>query len=283
MPRVSVAVPVYNGAALLEESLACIAGQTMRDFEVILSDNGSTDATPEICARYAAQDSRFRHIRHETTSGPLENFLFARDQATAPYFLWRAHDDLSSETYLAVLADLLDRRAETVLAVSDIRREASPGTTRRDFPYRPDDAGPRLTRLWAQMFRSSSSWYYGMWRREACIAVTEEIRALHPDVWASDHLTLFALALRDGIRGSHETRFSQRIIRAARPVVPWENLRFAQMTDQNARFHAACLHLLGQSTLTGPERAMVRLWLPFYVRRRCHPWRRMLKARITRP
>jgi glycosyltransferase involved in cell wall biosynthesis len=254
----------------------------MRDFEVILSDNGSTDATPEICARYAAQDSRFRHLRRQTTVGPIENFLFARDQATAPYFLWRAHDDLSSETYLSVLADLLDQRTDTLLAVGDIRREASPGTTQRDFPYRPDDAGPRMKRLWAQMFRSSSSWYYGMWRREACIAVTEEIWALHPDVWATDHLTLFALALRDGIRGSHATQFSQRIIHAARPVVPWENLTFAQMTDQNARFHAACLHLLRQSTLTGAERAIVRMWLPFYVRRRCHPWRRILKARVTR-
>ena len=72
----------------------------MRDFEVILSNNVSTDATPEICSRYAAQDSRFRHLRLETTIWPIENFLFARDQATAPYFLWRAHDDLSAETYL---------------------------------------------------------------------------------------------------------------------------------------------------------------------------------------
>lgn len=282
MPRVSVAVPVYNGAALLEESLACIAGQSMTDFEVILSDNGSTDATPEICARYAANDSRFRHLRREVTVGPMENFMSSRDQAKARYFLWRAYDDLSAPTYLEVLADLLDQSETTLLAVGDIRREGSPGTRERDFPYRPDDAGPRLTRLWAQMFRSSSSWFYGMWRREACVAVTDEIRTLHPDVWATDHLSLFALALRDGIRGSHDTLFSQRIIHAARPVVPWEQLTAAQMIDQNARFHSACLTLLGQSSLSAAEKAMVRLWLPFYTRKRCHAWRRIAKARLKR-
>jgi glycosyltransferase involved in cell wall biosynthesis len=282
MARVSVAVPVFNGGALLEESLACIAGQTMSDFEVILSDNGSTDATPEICARFAAQDSRFRHLRREVTIGPMENFMFARDQAQAPYFLWRAYDDLSAPNYLQVLADLLDRCEESVLAVGDIRREGSPGTRERDFPYRPDDAGPRLTRLWAQMFRSSSSWYYGMWRREACIMVTEQIRILHPDVWATDHLTLFALALRDGIRGSHHTLFSQRIIHSARATVPWERLTAAQMRDQNARFHAACLTLLAQSDLGMLEKATVRLWLPFFVRKRCHAWRRIAKAKLVR-
>lgn len=281
-PRVSVAVPVFNGGALLEESLACIAGQTMQEFEVILSDNGSTDTTPEICQRYAAKDSRFRHLRREVTVGPVENFLFARNQATAPYFLWRAHDDLSSDNYLGVLADLIDRRPETLLAVGDIRREGSPGTTERDFPYRPDDDGPRMRRLWAQMFRSSSSWYYGMWRREACIALTDEIRELHPDVWASDHLSLFALAISDGIRGTHETRFSQRIIRSARPVVPWENLSAPQMRDQNRRFLETCHLLLDRSDLTALQKAMVRLWLPQYVYKRCHPRRRILKAAATR-
>jgi glycosyltransferase involved in cell wall biosynthesis len=109
MPRVSVAPPVYKEATLLEESLACIVGQTMRDFEVILSDNVSTDATPEICSRYAAQDSRFRHLRLETTIGPIENFLFVRDQATAPYFLRRVQDDLSAETYLLTCPPVVPR------------------------------------------------------------------------------------------------------------------------------------------------------------------------------
>jgi glycosyltransferase involved in cell wall biosynthesis len=83
MSRVSVAVPVYNGALLIAESLNCIVNQTMQDFEVIMSDNASTDGTSEICVAFARKDSRFRHVRHDTNVGAVKNFFFVRDQAQA--------------------------------------------------------------------------------------------------------------------------------------------------------------------------------------------------------
>ncbi len=276
MPQIDIGLPVYNGASLIADSLACIADQNLRDFNVIISDNGSTDGTSEICASFARKDSRFSHIRRETTISAIENFLFVRDQAQADYFLWRAHDDLSAPNYLEALAAVLDRRSETILAAPDVMRDASAGTTGRAFPYRPRDTGTRMQRLYDQMFRNSACWYYGMWRRTACIAITNHIHAVYPDAWGGDHLAIFACALQDGIRGTHETTFHQRIIHAARNDV---RPGYDEMADRNHRFGAVCHTLLDASDLTPGQKAIVRLWIPFYVRRRCHPTRRLLSAR----
>ena len=53
--------PAYNGGELLRESLECLCTQTAGDFEVILSGNASTDRTGDICADFAARDTRFRY------------------------------------------------------------------------------------------------------------------------------------------------------------------------------------------------------------------------------
>jgi glycosyltransferase involved in cell wall biosynthesis len=62
-PRVSVLMPVYNGAAFLEEAVASVLRQSFADFELIVVDDGSTDRTPEILARLAAADARVRVLR----------------------------------------------------------------------------------------------------------------------------------------------------------------------------------------------------------------------------
>lgn len=278
MPRVSIGVPVYNGAALLAEALDCLARQTMRDFEVILSDNGSTDATPEICADFARRDSRFRHIRHETTSGALDNFLFARDQARAPYFLWRAYDDLSDETYLEVLADLLDAHPGAVLAAPCVRRIASAGISARAFPYPEQPSDTRLQRLHKHMFRNSACWFYGMWRREACEEIFEDVLARFPDPWGNDHLAIFACALRDAIVGTNDTAFHQRIIHATRDYMPRPKPTYAEMADRMVRFRRACGDLLDASDLSEADREVVRRWLPRYAHRRCYRRDRLWKA-----
>jgi glycosyltransferase involved in cell wall biosynthesis len=107
-PLLSVCVPVYNGAEFLGETLDSVLGQTFGNYEILISDNGSTDATPEICARYAAQDPRIHTVRFETNQGPLKNFNRLYELARGEYIKFTPHDDLFDPTYLAKCIDVLE-------------------------------------------------------------------------------------------------------------------------------------------------------------------------------
>ena len=62
-PKVSIGMPIYNGEHFLPQTLDSLLAQTYKDFELIISDNASSDGTQEICQQYAAQDSRVRYLR----------------------------------------------------------------------------------------------------------------------------------------------------------------------------------------------------------------------------
>jgi len=108
-PLVSLGLPVYNGANYLREALDSVLAQTYRNWEVILSDNGSTDATPAICAEYAARDGRIRYYRHAVNMGASRNFNFTFELSRGPLFRWTAHDDVMAP-------DLLERCVAGLLA-----------------------------------------------------------------------------------------------------------------------------------------------------------------------
>lgn len=100
MPRVSIGMPVYNGAATIERALECLLTQDFADFELLISDNASTDETPEICARYAARDRRVSYRRNPVNLGAAANFNLLVDWARGEYFRWAAHDDMCAPSHL---------------------------------------------------------------------------------------------------------------------------------------------------------------------------------------
>ena len=81
-PRVSIGLPVYNGENYVTEAIGSLLAQTFTDFELIISDNGSTDSTPEICRDFAKRDSRVRYFRHEVNQGAAWNFNRTLELAT---------------------------------------------------------------------------------------------------------------------------------------------------------------------------------------------------------
>lgn len=108
IPAVSVGIPVYNGDNYLEEAIASILAQTFTDFELVISDNASTDRTEEICRRFAASDSRIRYFRQPKNLGATANFQFVIDAARARYFKWAAHDDVIAPTFLERCHEVLE-------------------------------------------------------------------------------------------------------------------------------------------------------------------------------
>lgn len=118
-PRVSLGMPVYNGERFLRETLDSLLVQTYRDFELIISDNGSTDSTQATCREYAARDPRIRYYREEVNRGAGWNYNRVVELARGEYFKWAAHDDLCAPTYLERCVDALDRNPAVILAYPD--------------------------------------------------------------------------------------------------------------------------------------------------------------------
>jgi len=113
-PKISIGMPVYNGEESLGAALDAMLAQTFTAFEIIISDNGSSDATEAIARDYAARDSRIRYIRQPINLGATPNFRFVMEQASAPYFMWAACDDLRSIDFLAENITFLDAHPEYV-------------------------------------------------------------------------------------------------------------------------------------------------------------------------
>ena len=108
-PRVSIGLPVYNGERWLAEALDSLLAQTYSDFELIISDNGSTDDTQAICEEYAARDRRIRYIRQEINRGLAWNWNCVFEESAGDYFKWAACDDLYHPTFLERCVQILDQ------------------------------------------------------------------------------------------------------------------------------------------------------------------------------
>jgi len=115
-PRVSLGLPVYNGKTLIAATIESILAQELRDFELIISDNGSTDGTLEVCREFAERDPRVVVIEGGRNVGATRNFNRVFEFARAPYFKWAAHDDHYEPTFLSRCVEALDRDPRAVLA-----------------------------------------------------------------------------------------------------------------------------------------------------------------------
>jgi glycosyltransferase involved in cell wall biosynthesis len=118
-PRVSLGLPVYNGESFVRQALDSILAQTFADFDLVISDNASTDSTPEICKAYEAGDPRIRYFRNESNRGVAWNHNRVFELSTGEYFKWCAADDVLAPDYLAMCVDGLEARPDAVLCYSD--------------------------------------------------------------------------------------------------------------------------------------------------------------------
>ena len=115
---VSIGMPVYNGAAHIRRALDSLLAQSFSDFEIIISDNASTDATKEICLDYVNRDSRIRYIRQESNISVLPNFDFVLNASCGDYFMWAAHDDEWDSRYIEKMLHVFEGSDASVVAVA---------------------------------------------------------------------------------------------------------------------------------------------------------------------
>ncbi len=160
IPRVSIGLPVYNGERFLREALDSVLSQTFQDFELIISDNASTDGTEQICRAYAAKDERIRYFRNEINLGAAKNFNRVIELSLGQYFKYLAADDAIEPQFLERCVTLLDNDPETILActkyafMNEFSETIPLGTYDYCLDYCHDLRSPqpnvRFRNLWAQ-------------------------------------------------------------------------------------------------------------------------------------
>ena len=114
--KVSLGLPVYNGERFVRQAIQSVLDQTFTDFELIISDNASTDSTPDICEEFARKDPRIRYLRQEINIGAKANFNRVFEYSRGKYFKWVAADDVCGPRYLELTVAELDRDPSVVLA-----------------------------------------------------------------------------------------------------------------------------------------------------------------------
>lgn len=120
-PTISIGMPIHNGAWCMRPAIDSVLAQVRGDFELVISDNASTDETGAIAREYAERDSRIRYLRQPTNIGPSANFRQVLEQATAPYFAWLAADDRWEPGFLQALVPVLEADPDVGLVFSDYR------------------------------------------------------------------------------------------------------------------------------------------------------------------
>jgi glycosyltransferase involved in cell wall biosynthesis len=109
-------MPVFNGEKFLPQALDSLLSQTYTDFELVVSDNASTDRTEEIVREAMLRDARIRYHRNETNLGAALNFNQVFRMSTGEYFKWASADDLCAPRFLSECVAVLDAHADVVLA-----------------------------------------------------------------------------------------------------------------------------------------------------------------------
>jgi glycosyltransferase involved in cell wall biosynthesis len=117
-PKVSIGLPVFNGDKYLRETIDSILAQTFTDFELVISDNASTDRTEEICKEYAASDSRIRYYRNPENIGGGKNFSRTFELSRGEYFHSPGHDDVLARDFIAKSVEVLDTDPTVILCYS---------------------------------------------------------------------------------------------------------------------------------------------------------------------
>ncbi len=138
----SIGLPVYNGEEFLEDALASVAAQTFSDYELIISDNASSDATPSIAQRHAARDPRIRYHRNPNNIGGDRNYYRCIELSRGKYFLGVAHDDRLHPDYLRRVVEVMEADPSVVFCHSRASRIDGSGEVVGAYEARPFSTSP---------------------------------------------------------------------------------------------------------------------------------------------
>jgi glycosyltransferase involved in cell wall biosynthesis len=213
VPQVSIGMPVYNGAKFIREALNSLLMQTFANFELIISDNASTDETETICREYAAKDERIRYVRQAYNLGPVTNFEFVLNEAVCEFFMWAAADDVWDKRWIdALLPISTDNQClaygmvQTIDSKSKIIQHPA---NERKFNYIGSKFFRRLKYFSEPTFLGKSNPIYGIYPK--CIITPDVFNVFASAKAAPDYFFIYRLLKDIEIRGGTEVFLYKRI------------------------------------------------------------------------
>ncbi len=212
-PKVSILIPTYNRAHFLAPCLDSVLSQDYQDFEVIISDNHSTDNTQEIMKKYLT-DNRVRYYRNETNLGIIQNWKkLLYEYASGDYGKLLCDDDyLADKQHLKKGIELILREKLAIVISGSVLEKEENGGRITELVY--DPAIPEIT---------DTIWWLDNWGRKFGqhhlflnfangaifnIKKARELEVFVPGVYGLDYEALFRFMLAGRIgylRGHHFT------------------------------------------------------------------------------
>jgi glycosyltransferase involved in cell wall biosynthesis len=212
-PKVSIGMPVFNGQPYITNAINSLLAQTYKNFELIISDNASTDSTEEICRAYAENDTRISYTRKKNNVGAFSNFQTVLASSTGEYFMWAAADDVWDPTWLEVL--ITNCVKYQCITFGRVRQIDSDGkvidysTNNRDLSF----TGSRLRRrtLFFLMpgLIGKANLFYGIYPKE--ILAAEFLSSRSNNFRHSDMLFIYTLLKEIELRAGYNTYLYKRI------------------------------------------------------------------------
>jgi glycosyltransferase involved in cell wall biosynthesis len=262
-PTVSIGLPVYNGARYLAEAVDSLLAQTLEDFELIISDNASTDQTEQICRAYAERDPRIRYVRADGNHGLLWNFRRVLELARSTHFKWMAHDDMCAPEFLRRCVQELDTDPDVVLCAPTTVDVNEHGNLIRTYHWPARTDSPDVRERFHDILRDRYAHpFFGVIRT----AVVRELDLSRPCL-AFDKVVLAELALRGRLRVVDDPLQLHREHASRSMRVHGHRAAARLATFDPARANRIPLPLLWQALET--YKGLRRAPLPAATRRRC--------------
>jgi glycosyltransferase involved in cell wall biosynthesis len=276
IPPLAVGIPVHNGERYVGQAIESILDQTYGDFELIISDNHSTDGTEEICRSYLSRDKRVVYNRLADNVGAAGNFNRVFQLSRSPLFKFAAHDDVCAPRCLEVcMTAFADAPDDVVLCFPSTVKIDEAGVQHGPIPDKLDLRHRKPhQRFRAFLWRYHlSNCFYGI-VRSAAYGSTR----LHQTFVAADVVLLGELALRGQFWQLPEPLFMRRVHAGmsgqANPTLPQLALHYDAAYRGDTVFYRVTmfrefLRAIDTTPMTAAERllcrqALVTTWLPKY-------------------
>jgi len=165
-PLVSVGLPTYNRAPGLKRAIESVLDQDYSNFELVISDNASTDETEALCLEFQRHDNRVHYLRQQTNQGPIANFQAVFDQAQGQFFMWLGDDDWLDHNYISRCVAYLREHPDHSLACGTVKYfRAGKCEFQGEIINLPQESGAERVRAYYRKVHHNGT-FHGLSRRE---------------------------------------------------------------------------------------------------------------------